>query len=70
MTGHKKFSNLTKDLSAERKAKIATQTAKLKEEMALAESPMKYVHTHHKKVLNLILFGVYLMLKCSIPTKN
>ena len=37
MTGHKKFSNLTKDFSAERKAKIATQTAKLKEEMALAE---------------------------------
>jgi hypothetical protein len=35
MTGHKKFSNLTKDFSAERKAKIATQTTKLKEEMAL-----------------------------------
>ena len=37
MTGHKKFSNLTKDFSTERKAKIASQTAKLKEEMALAE---------------------------------
>lgn len=32
MTGHKKFSNLTFDFSSERKAKIANQTAKLKEE--------------------------------------
>ncbi|WP_227788724.1 hypothetical protein [Nodularia sp. LEGE 04288] len=37
MTGHQKFSNLTKDLSSKRKAKIAIQTAELKEEMALAE---------------------------------
>ncbi|MDB9322355.1 hypothetical protein PN483_10485 [Nodularia spumigena CS-591/04] len=37
MTGHQKFSNLTKNLSSKRQAKIATQTAKLKEEMALAE---------------------------------
>ncbi|AFZ60994.1 hypothetical protein H6G54_29345 [Anabaena cylindrica FACHB-243] len=32
MTGHQKISNFTKDFSSERKAKIATQTAKLKEE--------------------------------------
>lgn len=37
MTGHQKFNNLTKEFSSERKAKIATQTAKLQEEMALAE---------------------------------
>ncbi|MDZ7957177.1 MAG: hypothetical protein RMY34_04615 [Aulosira sp. DedQUE10] len=37
MTGHDKFSNLTKNFSLERKAKIAAQTAKLKEQMALAE---------------------------------
>ncbi|KYC37799.1 DNA-binding protein [Scytonema hofmannii PCC 7110] len=37
MTKHHKFSKLTKDFSPERKAKIAVQTAKLKEEMALAE---------------------------------
>jgi hypothetical protein len=37
MAGYKKFSNLTQDLSTERKAKIATQTAKLKQEMALVE---------------------------------
>ncbi|MEC4816553.1 MAG: hypothetical protein SAK29_25295 [Scytonema sp. PMC 1069.18] len=37
MTRHHKFSNLTKDFSPERKAKIANQTATLKEEIALAE---------------------------------
>jgi predicted XRE-type DNA-binding protein len=37
MTGYQKFNNLTKEFSSERKTKIATQTAKLKEEMALAE---------------------------------
>lgn len=37
MTGHDKFGKLTKDFYSERKAKIAIQTAKLKEEMALAE---------------------------------
>ena len=37
MTGHHKFSELTQNFSADRKAKIAGKTAKLKEEMALAE---------------------------------
>ncbi len=37
MTVHQNFSNLTKDFSSERKVKIATQTAKLKEQIALAE---------------------------------
>jgi transcriptional regulator with XRE-family HTH domain len=37
MTEHHKFSKLTQDFSPERKEKIAAQTAKLKEEMALAE---------------------------------
>lgn len=37
MTGHQKFSNLTKDFSAERIAKIAEKTAQLKQEMAIHE---------------------------------
>ena len=37
MTGHKPFSELTKDFSPERKAKIADQTNQLREEMTLQE---------------------------------
>ncbi|WP_243147507.1 hypothetical protein [Scytonema sp. UIC 10036] len=37
MTEHHKFSILTENFSPERKAKIAAQTAKLKEEMVLTE---------------------------------
>ena len=33
MTGHQEFSKLTQDFSSERKAKIANQTAKLKEKV-------------------------------------
>lgn len=37
MTGHKPFSGLTKDFSPERKAKIASLTNHLQEEMTLQE---------------------------------
>ncbi|MEC4811837.1 MAG: XRE family transcriptional regulator [Scytonema sp. PMC 1069.18] len=37
MTGHKPFSELTKDFSPERKAKIASLTNQLHEEMTLQE---------------------------------
>ena len=37
MTGHKPFSELTKDFSLERKAKIASLTNQLREEMTLQE---------------------------------
>ncbi|AFY54701.1 putative transcriptional regulator with C-terminal CBS domains [Rivularia sp. PCC 7116] len=37
MTGHHKFSNLTKDFSAQRKTKIAAKKSQLCEEMALYE---------------------------------
>ena len=37
MTGHKPFSGLTKDFSPERKAKIASLTNQLREEMTLQE---------------------------------
>jgi predicted transcriptional regulator len=37
MTGHKPFSELTKDFSPERKAKIEALTNKLREEMTLQE---------------------------------
>ncbi|MBE9216763.1 XRE family transcriptional regulator [Plectonema cf. radiosum LEGE 06105] len=37
MTGHHSFSNLKKDLSPTRIAKITTKTAQLKQEMALNE---------------------------------
>lgn len=37
MTGHKPFSELTKDFSPERKAKIASLTNQLREEMTLQE---------------------------------
>jgi hypothetical protein len=37
MTGHKPFSGLTKDFSLSRKAKIASLTNQLREEMTLQE---------------------------------
>ncbi|MBW4597538.1 MAG: helix-turn-helix transcriptional regulator [Brasilonema angustatum HA4187-MV1] len=37
MTGHKPFSELTKDFSPERKARIASLTSSLREEMTLQE---------------------------------
>ena len=37
MTGHKPFSELTRDFSPERKAKIASLTNQLREEMTLQE---------------------------------
>ena len=37
MSGHNKFSNLTQNFSAERKAQIAAKTAQLSKEMALCE---------------------------------
>ena len=37
MTGHRPFKELTKDLSPDRKARVAGRVAELKSEMALAE---------------------------------
>jgi len=37
MTGHRPFSELTRGFSAERKARVATKAAALREEMSLAD---------------------------------
>ncbi|MFB2922538.1 MULTISPECIES: hypothetical protein [Aerosakkonema] len=41
MTGHHKFNQLIKNISPERKARIAEKTAQLKQEIALGKKPRK-----------------------------